>query len=152
MIAFKEDLLERVTTDLMSVSAAAKTDLDDDIKLIDSQLRRYRRRLSYWVQRQLELEEIAVDARTRTVTYRDSAVTLTKREFQILAMLMSRPEKYFSAQQLLVEAWHDDRLPEESLRTYISRVRKKLKELDAGAQVVNKSRKGYALIFKVHPV
>lgn len=151
MIAFKEDLLERVTTDLMSVSAAAKTDLDDDIKLIDSQLRRYRRRLSYWVQRQLELEEIAVDARTRTVTYRDSAVTLTKREFQILAMLMSRPEKYFSAQQLLVEAWHDDRLPEESLRTYISRVRKKLKELDAGAQVVNKSRKGYALIFKVHP-
>jgi hypothetical protein len=30
-------------------------------------------------------------------------------------------------------------------------VRKKLKELDAGAQVVNKSRKGYALIFKVHP-
>jgi DNA-binding response OmpR family regulator len=152
MIAFKEDLLERVTTDLMSVSAAAKTDLDDDIKLIDSQLRRYRRRLTYWVQRQLELEEIAVDARTRTVTYRDSAVTLTKREFQILAMLMSRPEKYFSAQQLLVEAWHDDRLPEESLRTYISRVRKKLKELDAGAQVVNKSRKGYALIFKVHPV
>ena len=151
MITFKEDLLERVTTDLMRVSAAAKTDLNDDIKLIDSQLKRYRRRLSYWVQRQLELEEIAVDARTRTVTYRDSAVTLTKREFQILAMLMSRPEKYFSPQQLLVEAWHDDRLPEESLRTYISRVRKKLKDLDAGAQVVNKSRKGYALIFKVHP-
>ena len=132
MIAFKEDLLERVTTDLMRVSAAAKTDLNDDIKLIDSQLKRYRRRLNYWVERQLELEEIVVDSRTRRVTYRDSAVTLTKREF-------------------LVEAWHDDRLPEESLRTYISRVRKKLKELDAGAQVVNKSRKGYALIFKVHP-
>ena len=82
------------------------------------------------------------------VTYRDNSVTLTKREFQILAMLMSRPEKYFSAQQLLVEAWHDDRLPEESLRTYISRVRRKLGELEAGAQVVNKSRKGYALIFK----
>ena len=91
-----------------------------------------------------------IDARTRTVSYRDNSVTLTKREFQILAMLMSRPEKYFSAQQLLVEAWHDDRLPEESLRTYISRVRRKLGELEAGAQVVNKSRKGYALIFKAH--
>ena len=151
MIAFKEDLLQRVTSDLMRVSAAAKLDLNDDIKLIDSQLKRYRRRLNHWVERQLELEEIAVDSRTRTVTYRDSAVTLTKHEFQILAMLMSRPEKYFSARQLLVEAWHDDRLPEKSLRTYISRVRKKLKELDAGAQVVNKSRKPYALIFKVHP-
>jgi DNA-binding winged helix-turn-helix (wHTH) protein len=152
MIGFKDDLLERVTGDLLHVSAPAKLDLNDDIQLIDSQLKRYRRRLDYWVQRQLELEEIAIDAKTRTVTYRDSVVTLTRREFQILAMLMSRPEKYFTAQHLLVEAWHDDRLPEESLRTYISRVRKKLKELDAGAQVVNKSRKGYALIFKVHPV
>ena len=151
MITFKEDLLERVTSDLVHVSAAAKLDLNDDIKLIDSQLKRYRRRLSYWVERQLELEEIAIDSATRTVTYRDSSVTLTRREFQILAMLMTRPEKYFSAQQLLVEAWHDDRLPEESLRTYISRVRKKLNELDAGAQVVNKSGRGYALIFKVHP-
>ena len=151
MIAFKEDLLERVTSDLVHVSAAAQTDLNDDIKLIDSQLKRYRRRLSYWVERQLELEEIAIDSATRTVTYRDSSVTLTRREFQILAMLMTRPEKYFSAQQLLVEAWHDDRLPEESLRTYISKVRKKLKELDAGAQVVNKSGRGYALIFKIHP-
>jgi DNA-binding winged helix-turn-helix (wHTH) protein len=151
MVAFKEDLLERVTSDLVHVSAAAKIDLNDDIRLIDAQLKRYRRRLNYWVERQLELEEIAIDSATRTVTYRDSSVTLTRREFQIIAILMSRPEKYFSAQQLLVEAWHDDRLPEESLRTYISRVRKKLKELDAGAQVVNKSRKGYALIFNVHP-
>jgi Transcriptional regulatory protein, C terminal len=148
MIAFKEDLLERVTGDLVHVSAAAKIDLNDDVELIDAQLRRYRRRLTYWVDRQLELEEIAVDARTRTITYRDNSVTLTRREFQIFAILMSRPEKYFSAQQLLVEAWHDDRLPEESLRTYISRVRKKLGTLDAGAHVVNRSRKGYALLFK----
>jgi hypothetical protein len=31
-------------------------------------------------------------------------------------------------------------------------VRKKLKELGAGAEVVNKSRKGYALIFKAQPL
>jgi DNA-binding response OmpR family regulator len=46
-----------------------------------------------------------------------------KREFQILAALRSRPDKYFSAEQLFGEAWHDDSRPEESLRTYISRVR-----------------------------
>jgi DNA-binding response OmpR family regulator len=148
MISFKEDLLTRVSSDLMNVSAAAKVDLNDDVKLIESQLKRYRRRLTYWVERQLELEEIAIDAKARTVTYRDNSITLTRREFQILAMLIGRPEKYFTAEQLLVEAWHDDRLPEESLRTYISRVRKKLIELDAGAQVVNKSRKGYAFIFR----
>ncbi len=152
MIAFKDDLLERVNGDLVRVSPAAKTDLNDDVKLIEAQLRRYRRRLNYWVERQLELEEIVVEAQTRTLTYRDNSITLTRREFQILAMLLRRPEKYFSAEQLLVEAWHDDSLPEESLRTYISRIRKKLKQLNAGAQVVNRSRKGYALIFKAQPV
>jgi DNA-binding winged helix-turn-helix (wHTH) protein len=150
MIAFKEDLLMRVNDDLTHVSAAAKSDLDDDVKLIEAQLRRYVRRLDYWVERQLQLEEITVDAKTRTVTFRDSSIALTKREFQILAMLMNRPEKYFPAEQLLLEAWHDSRLPEESLRTYISRVRKKLKAVGADAEVVNKSRKGYALIFKAH--
>ncbi len=151
MIAFKDDLLTRVSGDLRHVSAAAKVDLNDDVKLIEAQLRRYRRRLEYWVERQLELEEISIDSKTRTVTYRDNSVTLTRREFQIMAMLMNRPEKYFTAEQLLVQAWHDGRLPEESLRTYISRVRKKLKELGADAEVVNKSRKGYALIFRPHP-
>jgi DNA-binding response OmpR family regulator len=151
MIAFKDDLLTRVSGDLRHVSAAAKIDLNDDVKLIEAQLRRYRRRLEYWVEQQLELEEISIDSKTRTVTYRDNSVTLTRREFQILAMLINRPEKYFTAERLLVEAWHDSRLPEESLRTYISRVRKKLKELGADAEVVNKSRKGYALIFRSHP-
>jgi DNA-binding response OmpR family regulator len=150
MITFNDDLLARVSDDLTHVSAATKIDLDDDVKLIEGQLQRYRRRLEYWVERQLELEEITIDSKMRTVAFRDKSISLTRREFQILAMLMNRPERYFPAEQLLVEAWHDSRLPEESLRTYISRVRKKLKELGADAEVVNKSRKGYAFIFKAH--
>ena len=107
--------------------------------------------MDFWVERQLELEELTIDAKARTVTFRDHSITLTKREFQLLTVLMSRPDKYFSAEQLLVEAWHDGRLPEESMRTYISRVRKKLKTLGNGADVVNKSRKGYTLSFEPHP-
>jgi DNA-binding response OmpR family regulator len=150
MIAFKDDLLNRVKGDLTHVSAAAKIDLHDDVELIEAQLMRYTRRLDYWVDHQLELEEITVDAATRTITFRNNSVALTKREFQILSLLMNRPERYVPPGQLLVEAWHDSRLPEESLRTYISRIRKKLKELGADAEVVNKSRKGYALVFKAH--
>lgn len=144
MIVFKEDLLTRVSEDLAHV------------QLIEAQLKRYARRLDYWVERHLELEVITVDSKTRTVTFRDNSIVLTKRVIVEIHfrgrrdMLMNRPERYFSAGQLLVEAWHDSRLPEESLRTYISRVRKKLKELGADAEVVNKSRKGYALVFKAH--
>ena len=147
MIAFKEDLLKRVIANLEQVSRAAKIDLTDDLTLVQSQLDRYSRRMNFWVQRQLELEDLVVDSKARTITYRDNTISLTRREFQVLAVLMNRPDRYYSAGQLLVEAWHDGRLPEESMRTYISRVRKKLKELGNGAEVVNKSRKGYALVF-----
>ena len=147
MIAFKDDLLKRVIGNLERVSRAAKLDLTDDVTLIQSQLDRYSRRMNFWVERQLELEDLVIDADSRTINYQGKSITLTKREFQLLAVLMSRPDKYFSAETLLVEAWHDGRLPEESMRTYISRVRKKLKTLGNGAEVVNKSRKGYALVF-----
>ena len=147
MIAFKDDLLKRVSGNLERVSPAAKVDLTDDVTLIQSQLDRYSRRMNFWVERQLELEDLVIDPESRTITYHDNSITLTKREFQLLAVLMGRPDKYFSAEALLVEAWHDGRLPEESMRTYISRVRKKLKTLGNGAEVVNKSRKGYAMVF-----
>lgn len=151
MIAFKEDLLKRVMGNLEHVSSAAKSDLSDDVTLIQSQLDRYKRRMDFWVERQLELQDLTIDAKARTVSFRDSSITLTKREFQLLSVLMSRPDKYFSAEQLLVEAWHDGTLPEESMRTYISRIRKKLKVLGNGADVMNKSRKGYTLTFEPHP-
>jgi DNA-binding response OmpR family regulator len=147
MIAFKDDLLKRVIANLERVSTAARTDLTDDITLIQSQLDRYTRRMDFWVERQMELEDLVIDVDTRTITYHDNSITLTRREFQLLSVLLGRPDKYFSAEALLVEAWHDGRLPEESMRTYISRVRKKLKMLGNGAEVVNRSRKGYALVF-----
>ena len=151
MIAFKDDLLKRVIGNLERVSPAAKVDLTDDVNLIQSQLDRYSRRMDFWVERQLELEDLVIDPDTRTIIYQDNSITLTRREFQLLAVLMSRPDKYFSAEALLIEAWHDSQLPEESMRTYISRVRKKLKTLGNGAEVVNKSRKGYALVFDNRP-
>jgi len=151
MIAFKDDLLKRVVGNLERVSPAAKVDLADDVTLIQSQLDRYTRRMDFWVERQMELEDLVIDPDTRTITYQENSITLTRREFQLLAVLMSRPDKYFSAEALLIEAWHDSRLPEESMRTYISRVRKKLKMLGNGAEVVNKSRKGYALVFDNRP-
>ena len=151
MIAFKDDLLKRVLGNLERVSPAAKLDLTDDVTLIQSQLDRYTRRMDFWVERQMELEDLVIDVDTRTITYQDNSITLTRREFQLLSVLLNRPDKYFSAEALLVEAWHDGRLPEESMRTYISRVRKKLKMLGNGAEVVNKSRKGYALVFDNRP-
>lgn len=149
MIDFKEGLLARVRTLLMSLPAAARQDVtDNDIVLIEDQLSRYRRRLEYWYARQWDLEGLSIDSEARTVAYRGKSVTLTRREFQLLVMLVARSPRFSTAVQLLTEAWHDSRLPEESLRTYIGRVRSKLARLGVNAKIENRPRRGYALVFE----
>src|ERR1700694_297039 len=73
MIAFKDDLLKRVVGNLEHVSPAAKSDLSDDVTLIQSQLDRYKRRMDFWVERQMELQDLTIDAKARTVSFRDNS-------------------------------------------------------------------------------
>ena len=148
MITFKDDLLARIRAQLNSLPESARQDvLDNDVALIEEQLRRYQRRLEYWFARQWELEGLQIDYENRTISYRERSIVLSNREFQLLVFLTTRSPVYTKPNQLLVQAWHDSRLPEESLRTYIGKVRAKLARLKVGAQIKNRPREGYALIF-----
>jgi DNA-binding response OmpR family regulator len=152
MIVFKEELLGRIRTLLTALPAAAQADvMENDIGMIERQLERYRRRLEYWYERQWILEGLQIDDETRTITFRDKSVTFSKREYQLLIMLVGRSPIFVTAKQLLVQAWHDSRLPEETLRTYIGRVRTKLLSLGLEAEIQNRPRRGYALIFQDKP-
>ena len=152
MIEFKENLLSRIRTLLTSLPAAGRRDvIDNDVGMLEDQLDRYHRRLEFWYARQWHLEGLQVDDDTRTLTYRENSVSLTRREFQLLVLLVARSPNFVSPNQLLVQAWHDDRLPEESLRTYIGRVRVKLHSLGMAAEIQNRPRHGYALIFEDLP-
>jgi DNA-binding response OmpR family regulator len=148
MIDFKDQLLARVEGQLGRLPKAARSDVtDNDIGLIRNQLERYKRRIEFWYSRQWELEGLHVDLETRVITYRERSVRLTKRELELLTMLVSRSPQYMTARQLLVQAWHDSRLPEETLRTYIVRLRAKIAQLGIGAEIINLPRRGYALVF-----
>lgn len=152
MIGFKDDLLERIRTRLKQLPAAARQDvITNDISLVEDQLQRYLRRLEYWYARQWHLEGLHVDEETRSVTYRDRSATFTRRELQLLQLLVRRSPNFISIDQMLVQAWHDARLPEETLRTYIGRVRSKLSTLGVTATIQNRPRRGYALVFKERP-
>ena len=152
MIEFKTELLARVEEQLRRLPKAARADVEDnDVGLIQNQLDRYQRRLEFWYSRQWALEGLHLDPETRVITYRDRAVRLTKRELELLTMLVSRSPQHIAPRQLLVQAWHDSRLPEETLRTYIVRLRGKLTQLGVGAEIVNRPRRGYALLFAEKP-
>jgi DNA-binding response OmpR family regulator len=142
------DLLERAREIReRTVGQAGFGNLAGEIGVLEDQLGRCAARLEFWYSRQWELEGLQLDRETRIVTYREHSVRLTRREFQLLETLAQRAGAPMRAQQLLVEAWRDARLPEETLRTYIVRLRAKLAELDAGIQILNRPRQGYALVF-----
>ena len=148
MIDFKVQLLARVEGQLRRLPKAARADVaDNDIGLIQNQLDRYQRRLEFWYTRQWELEGLQVDPESRVITYRERSVRLTKRELQLLTMLVGHSPQFMTPPQLLVQAWHDSRLPEETLRTYIVRLRAKIAQLGMGAEIINRPRRGYAIVF-----
>ena len=148
MIGFSEELLGRLEDQLNRLPEAARDSaVGKDVSLIAGQLDRYRRRLGFWYDRQWQLEGLEINHDERTVAYRDRAIAFTKREFQLFVMLVSRSPNFISPSRLLVEAWHDGQLPEETLRTYIARVRAKLASLGASVVIKNQPRRGYAIVF-----
>lgn len=51
MIGFKRQVLDRVLVGLDAVSNEARTELSEDVELIQAQMHRYERRLSFWADR-----------------------------------------------------------------------------------------------------
>jgi DNA-binding response OmpR family regulator len=148
MISFKVQLLARMRAQARTLPPAARRDVvDNDVSILEVQLRRYRRRIEFWYARQWELEGLSIDEAKRTIGYREQSIHLTKREYQLFARLADRSPNFTSAEQLLSEAWHDSRLPRETMRTYIVRLRRKLAQLGAPVQIANRSRLGYSLVF-----
>lgn len=152
MIAFKDELLGRIRANVKTLPPAGRQDvMENDVAVLEQQLMRYRRRIEFWFARQWELEGLSIDQRTRMIAYRDRSVHLTRREYQLFNELAGRSPAYTSATQLLAEAWRNSRLPEETVRTYIVRLRRKLAELGAPAAIANRPRYGYSLVFDGRP-
>ena len=147
MIGFKDDILERVHGHLGQIPAAGLGDVLGDIKLIENQLQRYQRRMEFWYAKQWELEGLYIDHPKRMITYRERSIKLTRREVQIFLYLASRSPRPVPADSLLRQAWHDATLPEESMRTYIGKLRRKLSDLGGVAQIVTTQGSGYSLVF-----
>jgi two-component system, OmpR family, phosphate regulon response regulator PhoB len=53
----------------------------------------------------LQVGELMVDPGTRTVTLHDDEVTLTRKEFDLLAFLAASPGRVFSREELLERVW-----------------------------------------------
>ena len=77
----------------------------------------------------LTYKELTLDEQSFTVMVNDHEVQLTKREFQILALLVAHPKRVFTKQDIYDCAWNEIYIGEDkTINVHISNIRKKIKE------------------------
>jgi two-component system alkaline phosphatase synthesis response regulator PhoP len=77
----------------------------------------------------IEAGDLKIDTLAREATFRGKPLTLTPREFELLAFLATRPGRVFSREELLRKVWGYDYLGEtRTVDVHVRRLRMKLGE------------------------
>ena len=95
----------------------------------------------------IELGGLVFDAKGRTIKGGDGAVSLTKREWQLLSFFLTNPNQFFAAEDVALPAWGPEASIEQ-FRTYVTRLRKKLSPFKGVCEVINEKGKGYRLVLQ----
>ena len=92
-----------------------------------------------------ELPPLSVDLHRRLVSVAGEAVTLTKREYELLAMLVRNAGRVLTHRQLLTAVWGPAHTADvQYLRVYIGHLRQKLGQ-DAGTRLLTEPGVGYRM-------
>ena len=92
----------------------------------------------------LELRDLVLDRRTKTIQRGGNKIEITAKEFELLEFLMKRPEQYFTVDALLNEVWTSDSdVSEFACRQLVSRLRKKIELEGEPPLIVTSKGLGY---------
>ena len=102
-------------------------------------------RLATWRDRHSELAGLVIDRKDHILTYAGKSLRLTRREADLLDFLRRHPRRPFTSRQLATLAWQNSRLSEAQVRTYIMRLRVRLREVGLGDAITVERNRGYGL-------
>lgn len=95
--------------------------------------------------------DLTLDLSTHDLTNGDYTVHLSKKEFEVMQILMSSNGRIVSKQDLLTRVWSTDgETSENSVEAYISFLRKKLSHIHSVVQITTLRMLGYRLE-AIHP-
>ncbi len=93
-----------------------------------------------------EIGGAVFDADQRRITSAaGDQVTLTGREWELFTFLLGHSNRYFTASDLVREAWGAVGIAQEQLRTYVSRLRQKTINLGLPCELESRQGLGYRL-------
>jgi DNA-binding response OmpR family regulator len=102
-------------------------------------------RLATWRDRHAALAGLAIDRKDHTLTYAGKTLRLTRREADLLDFLLRHPRRPFTSKQLATLAWQDSRLSDAQVRTYIMRLRNRLREIGLERVITVARNRGYGI-------
>lgn len=98
----------------------------------------------------IQVLDLVIDVNSKTVNLHGNTLELTKKEFEILRLLIEHPERIFSREDIMERIWENDVIVDSrTVDVHITRLRKKLGAYNEAIV----SRKGYGYSFnpeKIH--
>ena len=126
-------------------SVISRADGNPDVADLKRNLIWVEGRLGAWRDRHTELVGVVIDRKSHTLTYAGMSLRLTRRESDLLDFLLSHPRRPYTAKQLATLAWQDSRLSDAQVRTYIMRLRTRLREVGLGHVITVARNRGYGI-------
>ena len=104
------------------------------------------RRLDKTNQVTMQVGKLMIDRRSFEVMIGENTLILPLKEFELLALLASRPNQVFTRGVIMEQVWgYDYDGDEQTLNTHVKRVRERLHRYDTGAEITTVRGVGYKL-------
>lgn len=126
-------------------SVIGRADGTPEADELQRNLARIEDRLSAWRDRHAELAGVMVDRKDHTLVYAGKSLRLTRREADLLDFLIRHPRRPFTSKQLATLAWQNSRLSDAQVRTYIMRLRSRLREIGLEDVITVARNRGYGI-------
>ncbi|MBA4699570.1 MAG: response regulator transcription factor [Ruminococcus sp.] len=106
------------------------------------------RRAAITSERKIQIGEVVLDENSYSIYNSDKQIELPKKEFELLYKLLSYPNMIFTKAQLLDDIWgYDSESGEETVKTHISRLRRKVEEFTE-FEIITVKGLGYKCVLK----
>ena len=129
VLSAKAGLEDRVNVLKLGADDFIPTPFDNEEVLarIEAQLRRYKKFSAAGAGGVLRWGELVLDREGVSVTAEGKELSLTAREFEILALLMAHPKKVFTREQIYEQVWGEDFMGDDNtVNVHVSNLRAKL--------------------------
>lgn len=94
---------------------------------IEAILRRTGRREQSKGEEKLSFKDIVIDVENHNATVGGKVLDLTRKEFEILELMVRNPKKVFTKDNIYESVWGEDYIPEDNtVNVHVSNIRKKL--------------------------